>query len=1018
MIESHETETHPEPRAGGELRAELAGKSGKAFWKSLEELSGTERFKDLIAREYPSQLERRLDVPERRTVLKLMGASLALAGFSACTRQPDEKIVPYAKNPEALVPGVPLFYATAMPWATGAIGLLVQSHMGRPTKIEGNELHPASLGATDALTQAAVLGLYDPDRSQNALHRGRISTWDDFLDNLRPALNVQQQKKGVGLRILSGTVVSPTLAQQMADIQALYPQSRWIQYEPVNRDSARAGAVAAFGKDVHVHASYDKAKVIVSLECDFLGSGPASVRAAREFTKNRKVRHDALAMNRLYVVESSPTQTGAMADHRLAQRSHQVGDVVRILAKKLGMLLEDAAPTLAPNAQRFVDAVAKDLQANQGASLVVIGDDQPAWAHTLVHAINASLGNVGKTLRYLPPVETSPQATGQVEALAALVDDIRKGRVEVLVMLGGNPVFDAPADLVFAGALAQVPLRAHLAQREDETSFLCDWHVPEAHFLESWSDARSSDGTVAIVQPLIAPLFGGKSAHDVAAAIANVPGQSSYEIVRAYWQKQKPDDFEKNWRRWLHDGVIPDTQAQAVTLEPKKLEARPAAARTGFEVVFRPDPTIFDGRFANNGWLQELSKPLTKVTWDNTVHLSPTTAAKLGVDVGDVVQIQVGTRKISAPVWVSPGHADECATVFFGYGRKRAGNVGTNAGSDAYPLRTSRDFQTASGAELTKTGETIPIATTQEHEDFEIVQEETKKRKIVRERTIGAFKEFPHSLDKHELEGEPEAKGDTSLYSRQVAGELARGTRQVGDYAWGMVIDMNACTACNACVIACQAENNIPGVGKKQVLRGREMQWIRIDRYFEGPKEDPRFHHQPVTCMHCENAPCELVCPVGATTHSPEGLNEMTYNRCVGTRYCSNNCPYKVRRFNFLLYSDYATETLKLQRNPDVTVRSRGVMEKCTYCVQRISRARIKAKKEDRKIQDGEIRTACQQVCPAEAIVFGDKMDPKSAVSKLQAEPHQYGLLEELQTRPRTTYLAKVRNPNPELEKA
>ncbi len=1013
MIEEHPTPSSSSvPTDVGGALPELAGKSGPAFWQSLEELSGTERFQDFLQREYPDQAEKMLDEPERRTVLKLMGASLGLAGLAACTKQPEERILPYAKNPESTVPGQPLYFATAMPWARGSIGLLVENHQGRPTKIEGNDQHPASLGATDAFAQSSVLELYDPDRSTTILQRGRLQSYDEFLTELRAAVNVQEAKQGAGLALLTPTIVSPTLARQMREVRAMYPRARIVQWDAIHRDEARAGAIAAFGKDAVPACDFDKAKVVLALDSDFMGGGPECVRPTRDFTKHRKVRKGQTAMNRLYVVENAPTVTGMMADHRLPLRSRDVENFTRALAKRLGIDVQTSAST-SPQQDVWIAAVAKDLQANAGASVVTTGDWQPAVVHHLVAAINDRLGNVGKTVRYLPPVDCLPQEKGQVEALRDLVAEMNAGRVELLVVLGTNPLFDAPADLEFAQAFAKVPLKVHNGLFLDETGILCEWHVPGAHFLESWGDARAADGTVSIVQPLILPLFGGKSAIDIVNAILNKGGESAYDAVRATWQTERPDAFETNWRRWLHEGLVPNTAAAAISGAAKAVASNTSAAAPGIEVVFRPDPTIWDGRFANNGWLQECPKPATKITWDNTVQIAPALAKRSGFETGDVVDVSVGGRTVRGPVWVSPGHADNSVTLHVGYGRTRAGHVGNGAGFDAYALRTSGATWNTVGAEITKAGDTLAIASTQIHVDYDVVRKEVKQRQILRVRTVDRFAADPHSLDE---EDRHHHEGETDLYKKAVQREIDNGSRQVGDYQWGMVIDLNSCTACGACVTACQAENNIAVVGKDQVLRGREMHWIRIDRYFEGPEEDPRLHSQPVTCMHCENAPCEVVCPVGATQHSPEGLNEMIYNRCVGTRYCSNNCPYKVRRFNFLLYSDYVTETLKLQRNPDVTVRSRGVMEKCTYCVQRISLARIGAKREQRRIRAGEIVTACQQVCPAEAITFGDIADAKSAVSALRSQPHEYGLIEELNTKPRTTYLAKIRNPNPELE--
>ncbi|HXE75983.1 MAG TPA: TAT-variant-translocated molybdopterin oxidoreductase [Candidatus Xenobia bacterium] len=984
------------------LRARLAAKRGPDYWRSLEELAQTPEFEEYLHREFPENASEWNDPIGRRRFLQLMAASLALAGLStACTRQPTESIVPYVRQPEQFIPGRPLYYATAMTLSGYATGLLVESHLGRPTKIEGNELHPASLGATDAFAQASILSLYDPDRSQVVLEAGRISTWSAFLAALNRALANQAAKRGAGLRLLTETVTSPTLARQIQALLAKYPEARWHQYEPVNRDNAREGARLAFGQVVETQYRFDKAGVVLSLDADFLGSGPGSVRYARDFMQRRRAGLAGGEMNRLYVVESTPSLTGALADHRLPLPSGRVALLTDYLATKLASSVGSHADFSALTVEQklWADALAEDLKKHTAKSIVVAGDGQHPWVHDQVHYINWHLGNLENTVFYTDPLDTYRfTASGSMRELA---EDMLAGKVELLVILGGNPVYNAPADVGFAAKLEKVPFRAHLSLYEDETSYLCHWHIPEAHYLEAWGDARAYDGTVTIQQPLIAPLYGGKSAYELLAALNGQPGASAYDIIRDYWKsKSGAKDFESFWRRAVHDGLIQGTSfpTKKVTLNrgANLAAAENQSAREGIEVVFRADPTVYDGRFANNGWLQELPKPLTKLTWDNPCLLSPATAQRLGVTNEDVVEIRHEGRRVRAPVWISPGHADDSVTVFLGYGRTRAGRIGTGIGYNAYAIRTATAPWFATGVEIVQTGERHPLACTQNHHSME-------GRALVRAGTIEEYQKHPDFVQ--EMGEEPPRS--LSLYPEH----------KYDGYAWGMAIDLNACTGCGACVVACQAENNIPIVGKEQVARGREMHWLRVDRYFKGALDAPETYHQPVPCMHCENAPCEVVCPVAATVHSDEGLNDMVYNRCVGTRYCSNNCPYKVRRFNFLKYNDDTTPVLKLLRNPDVTVRMRGVMEKCTYCVQRIQEAKIGAEKQDRAARDGEIQTACQQVCPTQAIVFGNLNDPKSRVSELRAEKRHYALLANLNTRPRTTYLARLRNPNPELEK-
>jgi molybdopterin-containing oxidoreductase family iron-sulfur binding subunit len=985
------------------IRARLAQAKGPQFWRGLEELAETEAFKEFLQREFPRQAGEWTDAISRRNFLKLMGASLALAGLSACSPVQSEKIVPYVRSPEEIVPGKPLFFATAISLGGFAAGVLVESHMGRPTKIEGNPEHPASLGATDIFSQAAILALYDPDRSQVVSQAGLISTWEAFQAALTVELEAQRRSQGAGLRLLTETVTSPTLADQLEKLLAEFPQAKWHQYEPVGRDNLKAGAQLAFGEVVETQYHFEQANVILALDADFVGPGPGHLHYAREFMAKRRVREGQTSMNRLYAVESVPTLTGSVADHRLPLRAGQIQQFAQALAQELGLLEDSNAQAGLDELQlRWVRIVAADLQQNQAASLVIAGPEQPPAVQALVHAINNALGNVGETVSYTNPVEANP--VDQHQSLRELVDDMAAGQVDLLLLIGGNPVYDAPADFNFAANLDKVKFRVHLGLYEDETSFLCHWHLPQTHELETWSDGRAFDGTATVMQPLISPLYDGRSAHELLALLLGQPGRSGREIVQEYWQNwYQGDDFELFWQKSLHDGLVAGTAlpTRSVSLQISDsdtlasiLDPQPPVPQ-GLEIIFRPDPTVWDGRLANNGWLQELPKPLTKLTWDNVALISPATAERLGLANGELVDLRYQDRLLRAPIWVMPGHAVDSLTVYLGYGRTRTGRVGNNIGYNAYIIRTAAAPWFDTGLEISKTGQQYPLATTQTHHSME-------GRNLVRTGTLEEYQarpEFVQELDHH-------GEAELSLFPKH----------EYNGNAWGMAIDLTSCTGCNACVIACQAENNIPIVGKEQVLNSREMHWIRLDRYYEGDLDNPLTYHQPLPCMQCENAPCELVCPVAATTHSAEGLNEMVYNRCLGTRYCSNNCPYKVRRFNFLQYNDLSVPTFKLLHNPDVTVRTKGVMEKCTYCVQRINVARIEAKKENRPIRDGEVVTACQAVCPTQAIVFGNLNDPESEVARLKAQPLNYSLLAELNTHPRTTYLARLRNPNPELE--
>ena len=1011
------------------VRKQLAEAKGPKYWRTLEDLSGQPAFGEMLEREFPRQASEWVDPVSRRSFLKLAGASMALAGLAGCTKQPLEQILPYVRQPEQLVPGRPIFYATAMPFHGHALPLLVETHEFRPTKVEGNPQHPASLGATDLFAQASILDLYDPDRSTVLTNMGEGRSWSDFTMMLYHAINDDgglKARQGEGLRFLTGATSSPTFAWQMKAIQQLFPRAKWHRWEPVNRDGARAGSKLAFGGYYDAIYKFDAAAVVVSLDADFLSGSwfPGFVRYAHDFTRGRKL-DNGNQMNRLYVAESSPSTTGAKADHRLVLRPSEVEAVARYLAGKLGAGAAGGGELKNEEQRKWADAVAADLQANRGKGLVVPGEFQSPAVHALAHAINAALGAAGVSVTYIDPVEADPVEHGQ--SIGELVADMHAGKVETLIVIGVNPVFNAPVDLKVEEALDKVKLLVQLSIYKNETTDYMHWHLPEAHYLESWSDVRSFDGTATIIQPMIMPLYEGRSAHELLAIFTDQPGVSAYDLVQTYWKSQHPTaDFEAWWRRSVHDGFVADSAAPARTVSAK-LGSLPAAASAdpnAIEVSFRPDPTIYDGRFINNAWLQETPKPLSRTTWDNVAMVSPRMVRdwKLNQlddqndhqsDAQRVLKITFQGREVEAPYWPQPGHPDNVVTLFLGYGQRKTGRVGTGTGYDAYKVRPASAQYIGSGAQLQVTDRYWPVAVTQGH--FNMDQREPVKAAKLEEfiKNPGFAHENPEEEPCDTRLDCEEKNHEESLYpDYREKGWYESG----GEYAWGMAIDLNSCIGCQTCVVACQAENNIPIVGKEQVRRGREMQWLRIDAYYEGDAANPSVYFQPVPCMHCENAPCEPVCPVGATVHSTEGLNDMVYNRCVGTRYCSNNCPYKVRRFNFFLFSDYETPSLKLGRNPDVTVRSRGVMEKCTYCVQRISAGRIAAEKGERRIKDGEIKTACQQACPTNAITFGDIGDRNSAVAKLKSSRRNYSLLAELNTRPRTTYIAAVRNPNPKLE--
>jgi molybdopterin-containing oxidoreductase family iron-sulfur binding subunit len=1010
MAES-QTETKA-PMTLAQVREDLKGMKGKKLWRSIDELANTEAFQAAVEREFPGSAQEWVDPVSRRGFLKLMGASMALAGMAGCTKQPDEPIYAYVKAPEDLVLGKPNYFATAHPLPTGAVPVLVKSDEYRPIKVDGNPEHAYNRGSSDVYTQGSLLDLYDPDRSKRVLYRGENREWAEFVQALQQ--KAAASKDGTGLYFLSATITSPTLARQWAEVKKAYPKAVLVQYDP-----ALAGTWLA--KGLNVQYALSGADVVVSLDADFLSGAayPGFHKLVGDYAARRK--DPANGMNRLYAVESSTTTTGMKAEHRLGLRASEVPAFAAALAVAVGVP-SVTAPGYAWTAeqQKFLAALAKDLKANAGKSAVLPGLYQDESVMALAQAINMALGNVGKTVM-VASEPAVPVPSDQLADMKALVADLNAGKVDWLVILNANPIYNAPADLDFLDAFNKANIVAHLGSHQDETGQIAHWHLPAAHYLESWSDARAYDGTVSVVQPMIDALYGGHTAHHVLQLLQNEPMLSPYDAVRETQKANIKGDFEAGWRKALHDGWIADTAYATGGAAAKLSAAAPApTAKDSIEIIFRPDPNVYDGRWSNVGWLQELPKPVTNLSWDNAAIVSGATLSRLGLEEDDIVELSVGNGRVKAPVIVAPGHPDNSVTVYLGYGREFAGRVGSGAGFDAYAIRPTWAplYATGNIAKVDgKWGTAITKSHYQDHRSKTVSGEGTGNnsleadealgdRGIIRYATLEEYKANPNFA--HEGEGHDTPEMGTSLFPNWTYTENK----------WGMSIDMNSCVGCNACIVSCYAENNIAVVGKQQVRIGRNMQWLRIDTYFEGDLSAPRAHFQPMTCQHCENAPCEQVCPVGATVHTPEGLNTMVYNRCVGTRYCSNNCPYKVRRFNFLLYSDYETESLKLMRNPDVSVRSRGVMEKCSYCVQRITAARIEADKENRGIRDGEIVTACQQACPAKAITFGNLNDKTSQIAKQRLDERTYQVLADQNTRPRTTYIAEVLNLNQDLEEA
>jgi MoCo/4Fe-4S cofactor protein with predicted Tat translocation signal len=1068
--------------------------TGKKYWRSLGELSDTPEFRDWLEREFPAGAsELNGDEWSRRGFLKLMGASMALAGFglSSC-RRPEMHLVPFTKSAEWTIPGKPLFYATAMPRRTGAIPLVVTTHDGRPTKIDGNPLHPASGGATDAFAQASILDLYDPARSKDFRENGKISdraVFEKYLDKVRPHWMADQ---GGGVAFLVEPGFSPTRDRLRNELQKTFPRIHWCEYDPLLSSAQSFATQIGFGEQLRVIPHIERADVILALDSDFLDCGQGDLESVRAFSARRRVKASKDTMNRLYVVENRFSQTGAMADHRLRVPASQIPSFTRALAEKMVAATKDGAlgsvvGTLPAqtNATKFdeqwLTEVVNDLVAKSGASLVLAGPDQPVVVQLLVYAMNVALKNLGHTLvvREFP----SDRRTNSILQLAS---DIAAGRIEHLFILGGDPVYNAPRaltpDLVTSQLLDWADLQKKVANvvrvgyYEDATSALSKWHVPAAHFLESWGDAMTERSGYLAIQPMILPLFGGLSDIEVINSVLGKPTTDGPELVQETFRSTNPPgDFATAWSLFLRDGfaahVTGNEKSPAFNANASASIARnlwtSASAPTlkSPEIVLVPSHAMDDGRYINNGWLQELPDPVTKLTWDNAAQMSPTFARHLEVETGDLIRIAVTdtrtfqnklapslpgepiVRELVIAALVQPGHVDNSITIPLGYGRTHTGPVGEESGFNGYLLRTPsnphyivEDGQAVASVRVTKVGQKYPLSITQDHWSIE-------GRGLVREATLERYREDNEFVKK--LEGEEVSQPMPSLYSHPPL---------EAEQQWGMAVDLNVCTGCSACVVACQSENNIPIVGKLQVSHGRAMHWIRIDRYYASHKEfnqdngdwpeDPEIVHEPMMCQHCENAPCETVCPVNATVHSEDGLNVMAYNRCVGTRYCANNCPFKVRRFNFFdynqrpvgkkkiagqfsIYKEYfaplttkgAPDTVKLQKNPNVTVRMRGVMEKCTFCVQRIEEAKIAAHvragaSNNTRIPRDSFTTACAQACPTEAIVFGDIKDPESRVSKMKQQDRNYRLLNYLNVNTRTSYLARIRNPNPKMPDA
>jgi MoCo/4Fe-4S cofactor protein with predicted Tat translocation signal len=998
----------------------------KSYWRSSEDVQNTSEFQEKKTREFAVGASELTDDVSRRDFLKIMGASIAFAGVSGCAvRRPERHIKPYAKQPEDVIPGKPSYYATAMAVSEDVVGLLVESHEGRPTKIEGNPAHSQSLGKTGLFQQASVLDLYDPDRLKNVSNSQGVVSIMGAYSELRAKLELS---KGERVAILTETQVSPTFHRLINRLQSDYPNMSVYRYDSVNRDNQTQGLHLVTSDWIVPQYDFSQADVIVSFESDFLGPELSSVKYAKAYASRREP--ELGHMNRLYMFESNYSTTGAKADHRFRIKRSDIEFVLWKVADKLFSNLKASIPTdissqLSKAAKRFdgieervIDELVKDLLSSKSKSLLVAGPNQSETVHALVFLLNKLLGNEGASVHYfpLPFAEQSYVAKSSLESIETLAGRMKSQSIDALLIFGGDPAYDAPVDVNFSKLLKSIPLSVSVSSHANETTELSSYVVSRSHYLESWGDLMAVDGSVSIVQPLISPLYTSVSDIEVLLGLLSLK-QSGYAAVR---QTQKVGAASFSWDQWLHNGIVLNAaKSQSFSLRGSGFSSaiisqlKNKAVSEGLELSFVADNSLYDGRFSNNGWLQEVSDSITKLTWDNAAYMSPATARKSGLTKGSLIELSASGYRLKIAVYVLPGHADDSITLPLGYGRTTVGRIGSGTGFNAGALRTVDAFDSQTLATLIKLKGSYELASTQDHGSME-------GRPLAREANLEHYEKHP-DFPKHMVEHPPLK----SLYDEVVYDK---------GYQWGMAIDLSKCSGCNVCLVACQSENNIPIVGKDQILNGREMSWIRIDRYFEGDENNPRIIDQPVTCLQCEQAPCEQVCPVAATTHSSEGLNDMTYNRCIGTRYCSDNCPAKVRRFNFLDYHqknpqsvdkdrkhlfDYMKEpdkTVQMQFNPDVTVRMRGVMEKCTYCVQRIGSAKKLAENENRLLKDGEVVSACQQACPSDAIAFGNILDESSKVFKIKNRDRDYHVLEQLHLKARTSYLACIRNPNPVIE--